>query len=121
MEGDLLEVTMDEVQQLWLILHQDAETLTAFERSAMDDSELGRGKEEEGRRRRKRRAPSSSTGNGGGVATNSPGGGSSEGPSQTVGRRVPPSKRQRRGTRSITPKTSPSPVPSNSSSHSKTQ
>lgn len=116
MEGDLLEVTMDEVQQLWLVLHQDAETLTVFERFGMEDDEGGeRGKEEEGRRRRKRKVPSVS------VSVSS-GGGDSVGTSSEVASRlskVPPSKRQKRVTRSTTPKSSPSPAPSNSSSHSK--
>lgn len=31
MEGDLLEVTLDEVQQLWQLLQSDAEFLAAFE------------------------------------------------------------------------------------------
>ena len=109
MEGDLLEVSLDEVQQLWAVLHQDTETLTAFERSGAEEGEGERGgKEEEGRRRRKRK---------GGGATGS--GGSCDGPSGR-GKVPPSSKRQKRTTRSTTPKSSPSPVPSNSSSsHSK--
>lgn len=120
MEGDLLEVTMDEVQQLWLVLHQDAETLTAFERFGMEEEEEGgeRGKEEDGRRRRKRKASSVSAGGG-----DSAGGASMDAQLTAAGSsrlsKVPPSKRQKRVTRSTTPKSSPSPAPSNSSSHSK--
>ena len=33
MEGDLLEVTMDEVQQLWQLLQLDTEYLAAFDTS----------------------------------------------------------------------------------------
>ena len=33
MEGDLLEVTMDEVQQLWQLLQLDTEYLSVFEAS----------------------------------------------------------------------------------------
>lgn len=33
MEGDLLEVTMDEVQQLWQLLQLDTEYVTAFDTS----------------------------------------------------------------------------------------
>ena len=33
MEGDLLEVTMDEVQQLWQLLQQDTEYLSVFDTS----------------------------------------------------------------------------------------
>lgn len=33
MEGDLLEVTMDEVQQLWQLLQLDTEYLSAFDTS----------------------------------------------------------------------------------------
>ena len=33
MEGDLLEVTMDEVQQLWLLLQEDSECRAAFEKA----------------------------------------------------------------------------------------
>ena len=33
MEGDLLEVTMDEVQQLWQLLQLDTEYLSVFETS----------------------------------------------------------------------------------------
>lgn len=39
MEGDLLEVTMDEVQQLWQLLQLDTEYLTAFDTSP---AKLGR-------------------------------------------------------------------------------
>lgn len=31
MEGDLLEVTLDEVQQLWQLLQQDAQLLASFQ------------------------------------------------------------------------------------------
>ena len=33
MEGDLLEVTMDEVQQLWQLLQLDTEYVSAFDTS----------------------------------------------------------------------------------------
>ena len=33
MEGDLLEVTMDEIQQLWQLLQLDTEYLSAFDTS----------------------------------------------------------------------------------------
>ena len=36
MEGDLLEVTLDEVQQLWQLLQQDAHLLTAFQKKNFD-------------------------------------------------------------------------------------
>lgn len=112
MEGDLLEVTVDEVHQLWTVLHQDAETLAAFERSGAEGGEGDQGKGEEGRRRRKRKGVSLS---GAGVSSSS-----SEVPmvSSVRGAKLPASKRQKRMTRSTTPKSSPSPVPSNSSSHS---
>ena len=54
MEGDLLEVTMDEIQQLWQLLQSDAEFLAAFERvnsgeeregPEEEDKETGGGKE----------------------------------------------------------------------------
>lgn len=31
MEGDLLEVTLDEVQQLWELIQQDSQLLTSFQ------------------------------------------------------------------------------------------
>ena len=37
MEGDLLEVTMDEELQLWQILQQDAESSLAFEQSGREE------------------------------------------------------------------------------------
>lgn len=107
MEGDLLEVTLDEVQQLWTVLHQDAETLAAFERSGSEEVDGGKG--DEGRRRRKRKGPSL------GVVSSSEGVSSL---SVVRGAKVPACKRQKRMTRSTTPKSSPSPVPSNASSHS---
>ena len=42
MEGDLLEVTMDEVQQLWLLLQEDSDCRAAFEKaeeSCMDQED----------------------------------------------------------------------------------
>lgn len=109
MEGDLLEVTLDEVYQIWTVLHQDTVTLTAFERSGSEDGEGEKGKPEEGRRRRKRKGAS--------LVTSAS---SSEGPSVSAGKgvKVPTQKRQKRMARSTTPKSSPSPAPSNSSSHS---
>lgn len=38
-ECDLLEVTMDEVHQLWQLLSQDAEILSAFEKMGVDHDE----------------------------------------------------------------------------------
>lgn len=109
MEGDLLEVTVDEVYQIWTVLHQDMGTLTAFERSGSEDGEGEKGKADEGRRRRKRKGASL-------VSSYS----SSEGLSVPAGRgvKVIVPKRQKRMARSTTPKSSPSPAPSNSSSHS---
>ena len=120
MEGDLLEVTLDEVQQLWLVLHQDSETAASFERFGMEEGEgeegTERGREEEGRRRRKRKPATLASGGAGtgGVASSVEGG-------DGTGRmgKAPPTKRQKRVTRSTTPKSSPSPAPSNASSHSK--
>ncbi len=103
MEGDLLEVTMDEVQQIWNVLHQDAESLAAYGRSALGEEEA---EEEDRRKRRKRKDPSPSTS----VVSNA----SSEGSMS----KVPSSKRRKRVTRSTTPKLSPSPAPSSASSHS---
>ena len=37
MEGDLLEVTLDEEYQLWHLLQQDAESSLAFEKSGLID------------------------------------------------------------------------------------
>ena len=37
MEGDLLEVTMDEETQLWQLLQQDAESSLAFEKSGREE------------------------------------------------------------------------------------
>jgi hypothetical protein len=37
MEGDLLEVTMDEETQLWQLLQQDAESSLAFEKSGHEE------------------------------------------------------------------------------------
>ena len=37
MEGDLLEVTMDEEIQLWQLLQQDAESSLAFEKSGHEE------------------------------------------------------------------------------------
>ena len=39
MEGDLLEVTMDEETQLWQLLQQDAESSLAFEKSGHEEEE----------------------------------------------------------------------------------
>ena len=39
MEGDLLEVTMDEEYQLWQFLQQDAESSLAFEKSGLMEEE----------------------------------------------------------------------------------
>ena len=114
MEGDLLEVTMDEVQQLWTVLHQDTETLTAFERSGSEDSEGERGK---GEGRRKRKGASLSMGSAVSSSTSSLAEGSSSQGVKGIAK-MPPSKRQKRMTRSTTPKSSPSPAPSNSSCHS---
>ena len=41
MEGDLLEVTLDEETQLWQLLQQDAESSLAFERSGHEERETG--------------------------------------------------------------------------------
>lgn len=40
MEGDLLEVTLDEVQQLWQMLQQDAHMLAAFQKKGNMDIEV---------------------------------------------------------------------------------
>ena len=37
MEGDLLEVSMDEETQLWQFLQQDAESSLAFEKSGREE------------------------------------------------------------------------------------
>ena len=37
MEGDLLEVTLDEETQLWQLLQQDAESSLAFEKSGHEE------------------------------------------------------------------------------------
>ena len=116
MEGDLLEVTLDEVYQLWTVLHQDTVTLAAFERFELEDGEGETGKAEEGRRRRKRKGASTT------MASSSAG--VSAASSSTTegglvrGARVPAPKRQKRTARSTTPKSSPSPAPSNTSSQS---
>lgn len=39
MEGDLLEVTLDEVQQLWKLLQQDAQLLTTFQEKGKPETE----------------------------------------------------------------------------------
>ena len=39
MEGDLLEVTLDEVQQLWQLLQQDAQLLTSFQEKGAPETE----------------------------------------------------------------------------------
>lgn len=39
MEGDLIEVTMDEETQLWQLLTQDAEISLAFEKSGKEEEE----------------------------------------------------------------------------------
>ena len=117
-EGDLLEVTLDEVQQLWLVLHQDAETLTAYDKFAVEE-EGERGKEEEGRRRKRKVALSSASGTSALVDAGGASAGSSVEGAFSRQSRVPPAKRQKRVTRSTTPKASPSPAPSNTSSHSK--
>lgn len=109
MEGDLLELTVDEVQQLWSVLQQDSELLASFERCRIVKGVGGGGGTEEGlrvARKRKETSPTTSI-------TSSTG--SVEGASS----KVPPSKRRKRLTRSITPKSSPSPAPSNTLSHSK--
>ena len=49
MDGDLLEVTLDEVQQLWQLLQTDAEFLIAFEKGEKEDEE-----EREGQAKRER-------------------------------------------------------------------
>lgn len=117
MEGDLLEVTMDEVQQLWQVLHQDAEMLISYERSGQEEGEGGEhGKDDDGRRRRKRKVPSLSGSASGVGGVSVPSEGSAVSLSRSA--KVPPSKKQKRMTRSITPKSSPSPAPSNSSCHS---
>lgn len=108
MQGDLHEVAMEEVQQLWLILQQDAELQSAYERSGLQEDELGQFDEEDRRKRRKRKDPSPAASLGSNASSES----TSKGP---------PSKRRKRVTRSTTPKSSPSPAPSNSSSHSKQQ
>ena len=51
MEGDLLEVTMDEIQQLWQLLQTDAEILVVFERG--DKQEEKEEDEEEGEEEKK--------------------------------------------------------------------
>ncbi len=40
MEGDLLEVALDEVQQLWQLLQQDAHSLSAFQKKGIIDTEV---------------------------------------------------------------------------------
>ncbi len=40
MEGDLLEVNMDEVQQLWQLLQQDAHLLSAFQKKGNMEIEV---------------------------------------------------------------------------------
>ena len=40
MEGDLLEVALDEVQQLWQLLQQDAHLLTSFQKKGEIESEV---------------------------------------------------------------------------------
>ena len=39
MEGDLIEVTMDEETLLWQLLQQDAEISLAFEKAGVDEEE----------------------------------------------------------------------------------
>ena len=100
-----MEVTIDEVQQLWSILQQDSELLVSFERCGLEKVEEA---EEEGRRLvRKRKETSPTT-----IASMT--GLSDGGPSK-----IPPSKRRKRMTRSTTPKSNPSPALSNISTYSK--
>ena len=47
MQGDLLEVTLDEIQQLWQLLQSDLEYLTAYERNGKEEMEVEDGEEEE--------------------------------------------------------------------------
>ena len=97
MKGDLLEVTVDEVQQLWNVLQLDSELLVSFERCGEEKRE-----ETEGRRvvRKRKDIPTTS------VATFT---GSSEGAVS----KIPATKRRKRTTRSTTPMSTPSPAPTN--------
>ena len=109
LEGDLLEITMDEVQQLWVILQQDSELLASFNSSGLEEDELGKMAGDDKRKRRKRKDPSPTTS----VSSNA----STE--SAAPSSKMPPSKRRKRVVRSTTPKSSPSPATSTSSLHSK--
>ena len=104
LEGDLIEVSIDEVQEVWSMLQEDAELQVAFEKAGPDKVE-----EEDGKRptrKRKEVSPSNS------VISSS---GSTSG-SIAEGLGSKNRKRKRVG-QSITPKSSPSPAPSSASSH----
>ncbi len=96
MEGDLIEVSIDEVQEVWTLLQEDAELQAAYEKAGPEKIE-----EEDGRRpsrKRKEVSPSSSSSGSDSLASKT--------------------KKRKRIAHSTTPKSSPSPAPSSASSHS---
>lgn len=105
MEGDLMEVAVDEVQQLWFVLQQDSELLVSFEKSGQEKGDEGGDDGKRVVRKRKEMSPTNLA---------STAGLSEGGPSK-----IPPSKKRKRIARSITPKSSPSPAQSNISTCSK--